>query len=90
MRHYDEPALGTNSETSGPAIVLEAGDIKVSPASILLTAYCLLLTAYCLPPTAYRRVPLPTAYYVLVSSRETGSAPYQPSMTLIALTAFFS
>ena len=39
-----------------------------------LAAHCSLLTAHCL----------------LVSARETAGGPYQPSMTLIALTAFFS
>jgi hypothetical protein len=43
---------------------------------LLPSAYCLLLTAYCL--------------LFLVSARETGVGPYQPSMTLAALTAFFS
>ena len=36
---------------------------------------------------------LPTAYFLLfslVSARETGGGPYQPSMRLSALTAFFS
>ena len=30
------------------------------------------------------------ALVFLVSARETGGGPYQPSMTLQALTAFFS
>jgi hypothetical protein len=33
---------------------------------------------------------LPTAFCLLASSREAGSWSYQPSMTLAALTAFFS
>jgi len=42
---------------------------------VALETYCSLLTAY---------------FFVLASSREAGSWLYQPSMTLAALTAFFS
>ena len=46
--------------------------------SLFIVCYCLLLTAYCLLLTVSR----------LVTRDRSG--PYQPSMTLTALTAFFS